>query len=981
MSSNAFLDSAPSSLKVGNTISGFAVQQIDEVPEISTAAYVMKHVSTGARLLYMQNADSNKTFSISFKTPPSNDTGVFHILEHSVLCGSDSYPVKEPFVDLLKSSMQTFLNAMTFPDKTMYPVSSTNERDLQNLASIYIDAVLNPAIYTNPKILEQEGWHYEVGSKPSRTLSTNGVVYSEMKGALSDPDSVLNDALMRALFPDSPYSYESGGDPKNIPNLTYEEFLDTHARHYRLDNSYTLLYGDMDIEQFLAFLDKKYSQAKVRSLEPPNSLPLQNAVRAVGVRQEMATTPDNASVAQGYVITTAKDREKLVAAQIIINTLMGSNEAPLKRAILDSDIAGSASHTVIMEVLQPFVLLQINGLKSADAEVRFRQIVHDVCTQISNDGFNQELLLSTISHMEFCCREGNLSCEDGVGYAMSTLVSWLYDDSMSTTHLHYADLLDKMRVYAKDGSGYFEKLLREVIVDNPHMASVELVPVDADPSEWETQKMSELRKTLSDGELDKIAKNVDELRQMQEAPDSPEAKATIPKLTLKDIGDAPLDAGYNYKEDKHCILHNVDTHGIVYASRFFDLGALEASDISYVWLLAKMLGKVDTDKHNAADLITLMKGELGNLSFAMRVYENLDNVTSPRVFLEVNGSALSQKLTSLVDIYKEIVLTSCLDDEQRIQNILEQEKVYTEQLIVNAAHMVSGTRLGSMFRPAQVLQDQLIGIEHYRFVKDMLNNFSDKSRSIIAKLSDLAAKIFIDSPNSVYSFAGSEDDYKKFWDTNPSLGKNSNLESTDFNKLSVNTHCNKNEAFIIPSNVAFVASGNDYMPYNTTYTGANGVASNALGLDYLWTQVRVKGGAYGAAGRVPRSKLALFYSYRDPHIDQTLMTFKNAGAWLQTYEPDPETLEGLKISTVSSSDAPQKPRVKVAEENAKYFCGISKDEKAKHRQEAIDATLGDLHKIGDTLCDVMENCTTCAFASSDMISQSKIDFDVVDLFA
>ncbi len=980
MSNNAFLESAPSSLKVGNTVSGFEVQKIDEVPEISTIAYVMKHVSTGARLLYMRNEDSNKTFSISFKTPPSNDTGVFHILEHSVLCGSDNYPVKEPFVDLLKSSMQTFLNAMTFPDKTVYPVSSTNERDLQNLASIYIDAVLNPAIYTNPKILQQEGWHYEVANNPERTLSTNGVVYSEMKGALSDPDSVLNDALMRSLFPDSPYSYESGGDPKNIPELTYEEFLDTHSRHYRLDNSYTLLYGNMDIECFLDFLDKKYSAAKIRSHKSPNPLPIQDAVRVVGVRQEMATTPDNSSVAQGYVISTAKDREKLVATQIIINTLMGSNEAPLKRAILDSDIAGSASHTVIMEVLQPFVLLQINGLKVADAEVKFRQIVHDVCSEIADKGFDQELLLSTISHMEFCCREGNLSCEDGVGYAMSTLVSWLYDDSMSTTHLHYADLLNKMRGYTKDGSNYFEKLLKEVIVQNPHMASVELVPVDTDPSLWETQKMSELRATLSDKELDEIATNVDELREMQEAPDSPEAKATIPKLSLKDIGEAPLDAGYDYIDDKQCILHNVDTHGIVYASRFFDLGALEASDISYVWLLAKMLGKVDTAKHSAADLITLMKGELGNLSFAMRVYENLDNVASPHVFLEANGSALSQKLSSLVDISKEVMLTSCLDDKQRIQNILEQEKVYTEQLIVNAAHMVSGTRLGSMFRPAQVLQDQLIGVEHYRFVKDTLNGFADKSQDIISKLQDLATKIFIDAPGSIYSFAGSEDDYKKFWDINPSLGTTNGLEHADFGKLKVETHNNKNEAFIIPSNVAFVASGNDCLPYNKTYTGANGVASNALGLDYLWTQVRVKGGAYGAAGRVPRSKLALFYSYRDPHIDQTLTTFKNSGEWLKNYEPDNETLEGLKISTVSSSDAPQKPRVKVAEENARYFCGIDKEEKAKHRQEAIDATLDDLHQVGNTLCDVMENCTTCAFASSDMIAKSKIDFEVVDLF-
>lgn len=962
-------------LEVGQVIHGFEVEEKDEVPEIDTVAYVMEHLATGARLLYMANDDVNKTFSIAFKTPPANDTGVFHILEHSVLCGSDSYPVKEPFVDLLKSSMQTFLNALTYPDKTVFPVASTNQQDLVNLASIYIDAVLNPAIYVKPRIFEQEGWHYEVAADEARTLTTNGVVYSEMKGALSDPDSVLEDALMRALFPDVPYRYESGGEPEHIPDLTYEEFLDTHSRHYRLDNSYTLIYGDLDADSFLGFLDGKYSAAKVRSDELPNALPLQEPVVNVAVREEMATTPDNACIAQGYVIGTTLDRERISASQILLNAVMGSNEAPLKRAILDSGIAGTASSTIIAEVQQPFAILQVNGLKVPDAEERFRRIVRDECERLADGGLDHGLLEASIANIEFGCREGNLNADDGVDYAVTTLSSWLYDDGMATTYLHYADMFEHMR--QKVDSGYFEDLLRELFVDNDHMASVELVPVDSDPTEWETAKMASLRATLGDDELDAIAAEAEALHEMQGTPDLPEDTATIPRLHISDVGDAPAEAPYEYQDDRRCIRHRVDTRGIVYASRFFDLGCVSADEIPYVWLMSKMLAKVGTEDRSAADLVTLMKSKLGNLSFAIRVYENLDDVAHPHVLLEANGSALSENLGSLVDITNEVLSRSVFDDEARIRNVLEQDKVYSEQLIVSAAHMVSGTRMGSRYRPAQVIQDQLLGVEHYRAVKGMLDGFDDKAPQIVSKLDELSHRIFHDD-DVVYSFAGTDADYERYWDRGPVLGVSGQGSPS---LLEVEPLGPVDEAFIIPSNVAFVTSGYDCLPMGTRHSGANSVAANALSLEFLWNEVRVKGGAYGVGGRIPRTQLARFYSYRDPHIDQTVVTFKDSGRWLRGYEPDEEVFEGYKISTVATSDAPEKPRTLVSEQNARYFCGISDEEKGLNRQQAIDATVEEMHSFGDILDQAMDNCITCAFASKEMIEKSGIDFEVVDIFA
>lgn len=961
-------------LEIGQVIHGFKVEEKDPVPEIDTVAYVMEHISTGARLLYMANDDINKTYSIAFKTPPANDTGVFHILEHSVLCGSDSYPVKEPFVDLLKSSMQTFLNALTYPDKTVFPVASTNQQDLVNLASIYIDAVLNPAIYSKPRIFEQEGWHYEVSDDEVRTLTTNGVVYSEMKGALSDPDSVLEDALMRELFPDVPYRFESGGEPEHIPDLSYEEFLDTHGRHYRLDNSYTLVYGDLDIDPFLGFLDEKYSAAKARSTGMPNALPLQEPVVSVAVREEMATTPDNACVAQGYVIGTTKDRERISASQILLNAIMGSNEAPLKRAILDSGIAGSTSSTIIAEMQQPFAILQINGLKVPDAEERFRQIVHDECARMADEGIDRSLLEASIANIEFSCREGNLNADDGVDYAVTTLSSWLYDDSMATTYLHYSEMFEHMR--QKVGTGYFEDLLRELFVDNGHMASVELVPVDSDPTAWETEKMAALRAVMSDGELDAIAAEAEALHEMQGAPDAPEDTATIPRLHISDVGDAPEEAPYEYQDDTRCIRHGVDTRGIVYASRFFDLGCVSEDEIPYVWLMSKMLSKVGTEDHSAADLMTLMKSKLGNLSFAVRVYENLEDVAHPRVFVEANGSALSENLESLVSISNEVLSKSDFDDEARIRNVLEQEKVYTEQLIVSAAHMVSGTRMGSRYRPAQVIQDQLVGVEHYRSVKSMLADLDSDAGAVVAKLEELSKRVFHDD-GTIYSFAGTDDDLSRFWSYGPVLGV-SGADAPEL--LEVEPLGPADEAFVIPSNVAFVTSGYDCLPMGTRHSGANSVAANALSLEYLWNETRVKGGAYGVGGRIPRSQLARFYSYRDPHIDETVQTFRDSGRWLSAYDPEPDVFEGYKISTVATSDAPEKPRTLVSEQNARFFTGISDEEKGRNRQEAIDATVEDMHSFGDVLDEAMENCITCVFASREMIEKSDIGFDVVDIF-
>ena len=507
---------AATTLPLGSTVSGFTVTSKKTLAELDADAYVLHHRASGARLLYLACEDENKAFSIAFKTPPTDDTGVFHILEHSVLCGSAKFPVKEPFVDLIKSSMQTFLNAMTYPDKTVYPVASTNEQDLLNLMDVYMDAVLNPAIYTKRAIFEQEGWHYELdvpegAPLAAGTLRYNGVVFNEMKGALSDPMSVLDDAVNRALFPDTAYACESGGDPRAIPQLTYEQFLDTHARHYNLANSYIVLYGDMEVERELAFLDERYlgdgprlrdEAERARALqaasdaEPdamsdshstdgaatigkPNPLVRQDPLVCDYERVEMDTTPDNALVGMAYVIGDAADRKRLVAADVLIDALMGTNEAPVKKAILAAGLGGNVVSYTSGDLLQPHTLIILQNAKPKVAR-EFRRVIEDECLRLVKEGIPRERLAAILANEEFDLRQRDYGYADGVALACDALGTWLYDDAdeAATRGIEYGPIYEELN-RELDGT-YFEDLLRELVLESEHRALVELVPVADD---------------------------------------------------------------------------------------------------------------------------------------------------------------------------------------------------------------------------------------------------------------------------------------------------------------------------------------------------------------------------------------------------------------------------------------------------------------------------------------------------------------------
>ena len=994
----------------GTTCHGFAVERCETVPELDADAYVLRHAASGARLLYLACDDENKAFAIGFKTPPADSTGVFHILEHSVLCGSAKFPVKEPFVDLIKSSMQTFLNAMTYPDKTIYPVATTNEQDLYNLMDVYLDAVFNPAIYTKPTIFEQEGWHYELdlpedaedegddspASLREGTLRYNGVVFNEMKGALSDPMSVLDDAVNAALYPDTAYAHESGGDPRAIPALTYEQFLDTHARHYNPSNSYITLYGDLDVDRALTFLDERYlsqSSAASRRMDAavaagedpsalaPNPLDVQAPVACEYKCVEMATTPENALVGLGLVLGSALDRKRTIAADILFEALLGSNEAPVKKAILAAGLGGNVVSYTAAESLQPYELIMLQNAQPGVAR-ELRRVFQDACRDLCEHGVPRERLEAIISSNEYDLRQRDYGIADGVAIACDALSTWLYDDDAATLALKYGPVYEELRGEL-EGS-YFEDLLCELVLENDHMALVELVPVDAaEGAEGaETAELTAKRDAMTDAELADVVERTAALRAAQEAEDTPEAKATLPRLRVSDIGEArpepPLVV--DTTAPIPCLRHGIPTNRLAYAMQYFDLSCVAFEDLPYVTLLCRLLKQLPTSEHSAEELDNLLAGKLGFLSFTTEVMTQPD-VDGVRPYLLVSAGALSEKINALASLPREVWSSTLLADADanRVRDVLTQIRIGLEQGFINNGHSAALGRAMSYSSPSAVVREQLSGVDFYLFLRDLLDHFDERLDDLRAKLAELAGRIFV-ADGCMSSFTGSDEDFDAYWDAAGDLGLGAG-DGADAGRdaLVVPTPCDRHEAFVIPSDICFAASAYDPRRLDIDVTGAWAVAANALSYDYLWNEIRVKGGAYGCGFRAAGERQAAFYTYRDPAIDPSIERVARAGEWLGSFEPDEAAFEGFIVSCVSGMDAPVKPYALTKRRNTTYLAGLDPHAREERRAQMLAATPGELRSLGADVTRIAAASPTCVFGGRDVIAKSNAGFNVIDL--
>lgn len=960
---------------------GFTAVKSEPISEVEGTVHLMHHAASGARLMFIENDDANKAFSITFKTPAADDTGVFHILEHSVLCGSEKFPVKEPFVNLLKTSMQTFLNAMTFPDKTMYPVASTNEQDLVNLMDVYLDAVFHPDIYRRPVIFQQEGWHRELeGEGEGERLVVNGVVYNEMKGALSEPDSVLYDGLSAALFPDTTYRFESGGTPAAIPTLTYEGFLENHRRHYRPDNAYIILYGNLDADRFLGFLDERYLAPLAHKERGPldiNPLGLQAPVAPAPVVVPMATAPENACAAVGFVIGRAAERERIVAADILMDAIMGANESPLKRALLDAGIADDAIGYVADSVAQPFAVVSLRGARPGAADA-LRAIVEAEARRLAEGGLDRELVRAALSHAEFVMRERNFGYPDGVVLAMSAMAGWLYSDDDPAAFLRFEDVFASLREKVEEG--YFEALLRELFLDNDHRACAEVVPTESDEAAEEAEAAGEREAAaaLTEDEAASIREAVRALREAQEAPDAPEALAKLPQLSRADIGEAPAEAMWEVGEcgPWRLIRHYLPCRGIAYAYRYFAMDGLAFDELPYATVLACVLGKLDTSRHTAAELDTLVQAHLGNLGFAVEVHEDAENRKRLRPMFVMGSSALDEEVPWAARLAEEVLRETDFSDTERIRDILGQRRIAMEQAFASAGHSAAMARVASYYLPAGVVREALSGVGFYRFLKELLASFDERACELSAKLAELSRRLFTDG-GCTLSFGGDEAALAAFREASSPFGGMAGAPV-----LTVPAPEDGHEAFVVASDVTYTACGWDRRLLGEPYGGAWLLASRILSYDFLWTEVRVKGGAYGAGFQTTRSGSSRFYSYRDPRIDETVERFRTSGDWLAgVFNPTESEMDGYVVSTVASLDAPAKARELLRRQDGLYFSGATLEDRARVREEVRAAGIDDVRALASSVDAIAGAGPVCCFGNGEVIRASGEGFNVVDLLA
>lgn len=961
-------------LHVGEMIGEFCITEREYLSEIDGYAYIFHHIPSHARLAWLACEDINMSFTIGFKTPPQDSTGVFHILEHSVLCGSNDYPVKEPFVHLLKTSMQTFLNAMTFPDKTIYPVSSTNQQDLINLTNVYLDAVFHPHIYTMPDIFKQEGWSLAL-EEGSDKLTYKGVVLSEMRGALSSPETMSYHKVMETLFPDSAYGYISGGDVREIPQLTYEAFLDAHTRHYTLENSYTILYGALDINQMLSVIGNHFAhapQANADRTKAPNPLNLQAPHTASPVVFKMKTTPDNAMVSLAYTLEKMPTRTDLLALGVLIEALCGTNDAPLKKRVLAAQLADDMTASLIDDCAQPTILFQLKGTHGDVADT-FEKLIEESCNDFTRQGIDRRRVSAAIAQTEFMLRERDWSSySDGVALSVQVLSSWLYDDTRALDMLRFEEPL---RILKEElSTRYLEDLLTKAICHNNFKARVTLVPSDS--AEFDEEKtLANIQEQMTPEELAEIRQQTARLQELQATPDSREALKKLPQLHISDIQEGSLEPPHTLQSSPYQMIHyDIATHGIDYLYAYFDLKGVAFDDLVYVGLAQELFGKLDTDNYSADELDLAIQEELGGISCFVSTYADDFNPLQAQAKFVIGASALSEHKQSLAKLAEEISLHAHYTQYDRIYMLLTQRKQGMEQIFVTSGHAQAAAYLSSMrFASARIL-DEIEGIAHYRRLADILAHWQDEKEDICAKIANVAKLIFL-SDDKLFSFTGAQKDYQEVAEALQGFAQNAQTSSSTLIVPELIPH---KHAYSIPAEINFVAADTPHVCPDYNKRGAWNILSRVASLDYLWNEVRVKKGAYGCGLQHSSTGHTLMWSYRDPSIDETLETYANVSSWLKDWEPTKTEFEGYVVSTTSSIDAPQKPYAQARMLDTHYLKGYPNSWRKETRDQQLSCTAEAVRALAPEISSNVEDLGVVVFGSRKAIEASRISFDEVE---
>jgi Zn-dependent M16 (insulinase) family peptidase len=939
------------------------------IGEIASSARIYRHDGTGARLLSLVNKDENKVFGISFRTPPVRSDGVAHILEHSVLCGSEKYPVKEPFVELMKGSLNTFLNAMTFPDKTVYPVASTNAKDFRNLVDVYLDAVFHPRLTEDT--FRQEGWHYEVDPE-TKALSRKGVVYNEMKGAYSDPDDMHNDLCRRSLFPDTAYGLDSGGDPEVIPELDYETFLEFHKTYYHPSNSFIYFYGDDDPAERLALLDAwlaPYCKIQVDSL-PGLQKPFPKPIE---ISQTYEGKEPKAWVAVNWALPGHGDPETSLGLGILAHILTGTPASPLRKILIDSglgeDLAGFGLEDGLRQGAWSVGLKGVQPEKTAEVEA----LVLSTLESLADEGIDPAMIAASLNTVEFALREKNTGrYPRGLAVMLEALNEWLYDAPALET-LAFSTHLESIKRKASLGGIYFEGLIRKWLVNNGHRSTVTLLP---DPDAGERQKTREetklaaIQAAMSDSEIAEYARAAEKLRELQDRRDSPEALATIPGLSLEDlpkeaarIPSEPIELG-----GVKGLYHDLPTSSIFYLDLAFSIEGVDSRLIPYLGVFGRALlemGTDDLDFVRFSQEIGTHTGGIGASAFATTKWGGEKRGTEPAAYFIVRGKSLAAKTGKLCALLGEALFHARLEDRERFKQIVLEEKSQSESALIPAGHRLVGLRLRSRLTKADAISEKINGVEQLFFLRDLARRIDSDWDSVLGDMKALRGELIL-SNSAVLNITVDRDELagigKIVADLASALPKEGKTGKVPA-KPAAALEAPKMEMLTAPSQVNFVGKAFP-LPPDTARNGAYLVVKKYLDTTYLWEKVRVKGGAYGGFSAFDMNAgNFIFLSYRDPNLEGTFANFDGAAGFLAEVEVPREELVKSIIGTIGDVDSYLLPDAKGFTSLVHYLTGYAWEDRQKIRVQMLSASTADFRTLAAALRAAAPNAISGALGS------------------
>lgn len=969
-------------------LQAYEVQKEEDLRGIKAKGYLLRHRKSGARVVYIENDDNNKVFSIGFRTPPSDSTGVPHIMEHSVLCGSRNFPAKDPFVELVKGSLNTFLNAMTYPDKTMYPVASCNDQDFQNLMHVYMDAVFYPNIYEHEEIFRQEGWSYQLDSAEDK-LKYNGVVYNEMKGAFSSPEGVLDRVILNTLFPDTSYANESGGDPEVIPELTYEQFLDFHRKYYHPSNSYIYLYGDMDIEEKLHWLDQEYLgkydrepvDSRIRFQEP--FAEMQEKVIPYSIASE-ESEEDNTYLSYNKVVGTSLDKELYLAFQILDYALLSAPGAPLKKALTDAGIGKDIMGSYDNGIYQPiFSVIAKNANEEQKEE--FIQVIEDVLRASVKNGIDTKAIEAGINYYEFRYREADFgNYPKGLMYGLQMMDSWLYDEEKPFIHIEALDTFEFLK--KQIGTGYYEELIQKYLLDNPHGAIVIVTPEKGRTARMEAEleeKLQKYKESLTAEEVEAFVQKTQALEAYQSEPESEENLEKIPVLKREDISREiePIINEEMTLAGVPVIFHEIETNGIGYVDVLFDMSLVDEQDLPYVGILQSVLGIIDTKRYDYGTLFNEINVNTGGISTSLELYNDVTNIREKafKATFEIKGKALYGKLPVAFDMMREILMESKLNDGKRIREILAMLKSRLLMKFQSSGHVTAVLRAQSYASPAAKLKDMTNGIAFYETVSYIEEHFEEEKEKLSEKLIDLSKKLFC-GDNMMLSYTAAREGLEGLEEMVEKLKNSLHTRTAEEDKRCV-IHCEKkNEGFKTASKVQYVAKAGNFIDQGVAYTGALQILKVIMSYDYLWQNIRVKGGAYGCMSNFNRIGEGYFVSYRDPNLKRTLDVYDGVVDYLKNFTVSERDMTKYIIGTMSGIDQPMTPASKGERSMNLYMNKVSAEMIREERNQILDAEQDDIRALYKVAEAVLQADQMCVIGGEDKIEEEKELFKTLTSF-